>query len=58
MPSLQYKRKTTTTGKGSRKCRLQGSKPGRGGLIRKYGINMARQVFRERALDMGWKKYR
>jgi small subunit ribosomal protein S29e len=27
------------------------------GLIRKYGINMKRQVFRERAIDMGWVKY-
>jgi small subunit ribosomal protein S29e len=45
-------------GKGGRKCRVQGSKPGRGGLIRKYAINMNRQVFRERAVLMGWKKYR
>ena len=45
-------------GKGGRKCRVQGSKPGRGGLIRKYGINMNRQVFRERAIKMGWKKVR
>jgi small subunit ribosomal protein S29e len=27
------------------------------GLIRKYGIDMKRQSFRERALDMGWEKY-
>jgi small subunit ribosomal protein S29e len=27
------------------------------GLIRKYGINMKRQVFREFAKDMGWEKY-
>jgi len=45
-------------GKGGRLCRVQGSKPGRGGLIRKYGINMNRQVFRERAIKMGWKKVR
>jgi ribosomal protein S14 len=39
-------------GKGSRACRLGGN-----GLVRKYGIMMKRQVFRERALDMGWEKY-
>jgi len=26
------------------------------GLIRKYGLNMSRQAFREKAEDMGWKK--
>jgi hypothetical protein len=24
------------------------------GLIRKYGLNMSRQAFREKAADMGW----
>jgi len=43
-------------GKGSRQCRVTGRLGGMG-LIRKYGINMKRQVFRERAEDMGWKKY-
>ena len=60
MPSLTYSRPKMdkSRGKGGRKCRVQGSKPGRGGLIRKYAINMNRQVFRERAISMGWKKYR
>jgi hypothetical protein len=26
------------------------------GLIRKYGLNMSRQAFREKAADMGWVK--
>ena len=60
MPSLTYSRPKMdkSRGKGGRLCRVQGSKPGRGGLIRKYAINMNRQVFRERAISMGWKKYR
>jgi small subunit ribosomal protein S29e len=43
-------------GKGSRACRVTG-RMGGNGLVRKYGINMKRQVFRERAIDMGWSKY-
>ena len=43
-------------GKGSRACRVTGRQGGMG-LIRKYGLNMKRQVFRERAEDMGWVKY-
>ena len=62
MPALQNTRKNPSwhckSGKGTRKCRVQGNKQGRGGLIRKYGIFMNRQVFRERAADMGWVKYR
>jgi ribosomal protein S14 len=27
------------------------------GLVRKYGINMKRQTFRELAIDIGFKKY-
>jgi small subunit ribosomal protein S29e len=27
------------------------------GLIRKYGIDMKRQAFRENAKAMGWEKY-
>jgi len=42
--------------KGSRVCRVSGRRGGYG-LIRKYGIDMKRQVFRLRALDMGWVKY-
>lgn len=43
-------------GKGSRICRMTGRKGGMG-LIRKYGINMKRQAFREYAKEMGWEKY-
>jgi len=43
-------------GKGGRQCRMTGRKGGMG-LIRKYGINMKRQAFREHAKEMGWEKY-
>lgn len=43
-----------TYGKGAHKCRVTGNTHG---LIRKYGINMDRQSFRERALAIGFKKY-
>ena len=43
-----------TYGKGGRSCRVSGNQ---GGIIRKYGINMGRQEFRERAAMMGWVKY-
>ncbi|CAN3356200.1 small ribosomal subunit protein uS14A [Diutina catenulata] len=42
-------------GKGSRQCRVCSSHTG---LIRKYGIDMCRQCFRERASDIGFNKYR
>jgi len=42
-------------GKGSRQCRHCGN---RHGLIRKYGINICRQCFREKAQDIGFQKYR
>eukprot|EP00616_Rhizochromulina_sp_CCMP1243_P011806 CAMPEP_0118966768 /NCGR_PEP_ID=MMETSP1173-20130426/4216_1 /TAXON_ID=1034831 /ORGANISM="Rhizochromulina marina cf, Strain CCMP1243" /LENGTH=58 /DNA_ID=CAMNT_0006915617 /DNA_START=73 /DNA_END=249 /DNA_ORIENTATION=+ len=42
--------------KGGRKCRVTGRKGGMG-LIRKYGLNMKRQVFRLKAKEMGWVKY-
>lgn len=42
-------------GPGSRKCRVSGN---RHGLIRKYGINICRQAFRERARAIGFEKYR
>ena len=47
---------TKENSKGGRKCRVQG-RPGGMGLIRKYGLNMKRQCFRERAAEMGWTKY-
>lgn len=43
-------------GKGGRSCRVTGRKGGMG-LIRKYDINMKRQVFRLKAKEMGWVKY-
>ncbi|KAL6928788.1 40S ribosomal protein S29 [Hanseniaspora uvarum] len=42
-------------GKGSRQCRVCSSHTG---LIRKYGLNICRQCFRERANDIGFNKYR
>lgn len=42
-------------GPGSRQCRVCSNKHG---IVRKYGINMCRQCFRERANDIGFKKYR
>jgi small subunit ribosomal protein S29e len=55
-PSKLYATHPSKYGKGSRACRVTGREGGNG-LIRKYGINMKRQVFRERAIDMGWVKY-
>eukprot|EP00933_Yihiella_yeosuensis_P026422 TRINITY_DN204_c0_g1_i11.p1 TRINITY_DN204_c0_g1~~TRINITY_DN204_c0_g1_i11.p1 ORF type:complete len:177 (+),score=56.67 TRINITY_DN204_c0_g1_i11:71-601(+) len=43
--------------KGMRSCRMSG-RPGGMGLIRKYGILMKRQAFREKAEEIGFIKYR
>ncbi|KAI0528521.1 ribosomal protein S14p/S29e-domain-containing protein [Xylaria digitata] len=40
-------------GKGARQCRLCTHKAG---LIRKYGLNLCRQCFREKATDVGFIK--
>lgn len=56
VPNKLYATHPKNYGKGSRQCRVTGRKGGMG-LIRKYGIDMKRQVFRERAIDMGWSKY-
>ncbi|KAI9297623.1 hypothetical protein K502DRAFT_300707 [Neoconidiobolus thromboides FSU 785] len=40
-------------GKGSRQCRVCTH---RAGLIRKYGLNICRQCFREYAKDIGFTK--
>ena len=54
MVSKQNTRKLVARyGKGSRACRVCGAKQG---LIRKYGMNMCRRCFRERANDIGFKK--
>ncbi|KAJ5707709.1 hypothetical protein N7488_007510 [Penicillium malachiteum] len=40
-------------GKGSRECRVCAH---RAGLIRKYGMNICRQCFREKSTDIGFNK--
>jgi small subunit ribosomal protein S29e len=55
-PDKLYGAHPKNYGKGSRPCRVTGRMGGMG-LVRKYGINMKRQTFRERALDMGFMKY-
>ncbi|RDI88140.1 hypothetical protein Vi05172_g1850 [Venturia inaequalis] len=42
-------------GKGARECRVC-THPA--GLIRKYGLNICRQCFRERSTDIGFTKHR
>ncbi|KAI9220115.1 40S ribosomal protein S29 [Blastocladiella britannica] len=42
-------------GKGSRECRHCTH---RAGLIRKYGLNLCRQCFREKSADIGFQKLR
>ncbi|KAJ5391264.1 hypothetical protein N7509_006754 [Penicillium cosmopolitanum] len=42
-------------GKGARSCRVCAH---RAGLIRKYGMNICRQCFREKSADIGFNKYR
>lgn len=44
-----------TNTKGGRSCRVCGNQHG---LIRKYGLNVCRQCFREYAKDIGFIKYR
>lgn len=48
------KPKTKKYGRGIRKCRRCGR---RGAHIRKYGLNVCRQCFREIARDLGFEKY-
>ena len=55
MPSLAHTR-PRKYGKGSRASRITGRQGGMA-LIRKYGLNMKRQEFRELARSMGWNKY-
>ncbi|KGG50584.1 hypothetical protein DI09_63p80 [Mitosporidium daphniae] len=42
-----------TFGKGSRECRVCTNKDG---LIRKYGLNLCRQCFRQYSSDIGFMK--
>lgn len=46
--------KARTCGMAKHKCRRCGRN---GGQVRKYGIDMCRQCFRELALKLGFKKY-
>lgn len=39
-------------------CSVVNGEKKKSGLIRKYGLNMSRQAFREKAADMGWVKVR
>lgn len=48
-------RKERHFGKGSRHCVRCGSY---NGLVRRYGINLCRQCFREVAGNLGFKKFR
>ncbi|RMZ20892.1 hypothetical protein D0859_15099 [Hortaea werneckii] len=50
--SVWYSR-PRTYGKGSRSCRVCTHKAG---LIRKYGLNICRQCFREKSTDIGFSK--
>jgi small subunit ribosomal protein S29e len=52
MPNLSYTH-PRKYGPGSRTCRVCGNTHG---LIRKYGINMCRRCFREKAVEIGFKK--
>jgi len=47
-------RKERKFGKGSNPCRRCGQK---NAVIRKYGLNLCRQCFREVASSLGFKKY-
>ena len=47
-------RKERKFGKGSNPCRRCGQKDA---VIRKYGLNLCRQCFREVASSLGFKKY-
>ncbi|CCF75876.1 small subunit ribosomal protein S29e [Babesia microti strain RI] len=50
-----HDRKPRKYGPGSYKCRVCSNNHG---LIRKYGLNICRQCFRERAEIIGFSKYR
>ena len=50
---LWRSRKNISIGKGNRRCVLSDN---RTGLIRKYGLNIDRQSFRENHVNLGWQK--
>ncbi|PIT84395.1 30S ribosomal protein S14 [Candidatus Micrarchaeota archaeon CG10_big_fil_rev_8_21_14_0_10_45_29] len=47
---FEYKKR----GKGKRKCRITGNAKG---IIRSYGLQLSRRVFREIAENIGFRKY-
>ena len=51
---MASKPKNKVFGRGANECRRCGRKRG---LIRKYGIYLCRQCFREVAAELGFKKY-
>jgi len=58
MPAFEqtaHRKLTCLNGKGNRSCRVCANQ---GAIIRKYDINMCRQCFRERAVQIGFAKYR
>ncbi|MDK2795687.1 MAG: small subunit ribosomal protein [Archaeoglobaceae archaeon] len=46
--------RTKNFGRGANRCKRCGRKRA---LVRKYGIYLCRQCFRETAMDLGFKKY-
>ncbi|KJX95139.1 40S ribosomal protein S29 [Zymoseptoria brevis] len=52
-----YFSRPRTMGKAAIGCRVTGDKK-KSGVIRKYGLNMSRQAFREKAADIGFQKFR
>ena len=52
--ALIHSHPTDKGSKGGRRCRVCANQ---GAIIRKYGIMMCRQCFRERAPDIGFQKF-
>ncbi|MCQ4152828.1 MAG: 30S ribosomal protein S14 [Archaeoglobi archaeon] len=48
------KTRTKKFGRGANQCKRCGRKRA---LVRKYGIYLCRQCFREKAMELGFKKY-
>ena len=46
--------KTKYKNRGNRKCKVCGNVRG---LIRAYGLNVCRKCFREKAFDLGFRKF-
>ncbi|KAF2761350.1 ribosomal protein S14 [Pseudovirgaria hyperparasitica] len=52
-----YYSRPRTYGKAALGCVVTGDRK-KSGIIRKYGLNMSRQAFREHAKEIGFVKYR